>query len=185
MHTCIRSRITPLGFALIALATQPVLASEVEPLACKPGLTHATVTNGYAITHSVAARKQTGRICLAMVNDEGQEVFNDCGTLIGVINAVDPATGAPTRMSHKAVFGMEEHFQTKGDVPLYLFPTDPNDPAPCAFNIGESYTRLKTGTGAFGNGQLRVEAHGVVDECSERGSNTFDISGEACLNLGY
>lgn len=175
----------PLGITLFVLATQPALSFGAEPLACGSGLTHATITSGHAITHTVTARKQTGQICLTMADDEGHEVFNDCGTLIGMINAVDPATGTPTRLSHKAIFGMEELFQTKGDVPLYAYPTDPNDPAPCAFNIGESYTRLKTGTGVFSNGQLRVEAHGVVDECSERGSNTFDVSGEACLNLGY
>ncbi|MEW5789817.1 MAG: hypothetical protein AB1899_18405 [Pseudomonadota bacterium] len=174
-----------LGVALALLASQPVTASETEPLVCRPGQTHATLTGGYAITHPVNDIRQVGRICLTLSDDQGQTVFHQCGALNGQIKAVDPYTGAPSQLSHRAVFPTEELFQTAGDTVTYFYPTDPNDPAPCAFNVGEVFNHVKVGTGIFHRGQLRVEAHGLMDFCSELPTNTFDLTGEACLNLGH
>jgi len=166
----------------IVCATVTSQASVAEPLSCRAGYTHATITAGSAATVNLSAIRQVGHICLKMENDAGKVVFDDCGALIGTVTATD-AVGNPTRLSHTAVFELLESFKTVDDTPFFGVPVDPTDPAPCAFNVGERFTKLKWGTGVFSGGALNVEALGVVSFCPSQNKNTFVLSGDACLKL--
>ncbi|MCP5279135.1 MAG: hypothetical protein H6935_12345 [Thiobacillus sp.] len=146
-------------------------------LACKAGYTHVTITEGTAATVNVSETKQVGQLCLTMENDAGRVVFDDCGALIGTVTERD-ALGNPTKLSHTAVFELLESFKTANDTVLYAVPQ-----SECSFNVAESMTRLKWGTGVFLGGKLNAEATGMVSFCPGQNKNTFEITGEACLRL--
>lgn len=168
--------------AAMLCATAPFQAAAVDPLTCRAGYTHATIAEGSAVTVNISEAKQVGHLCLKMVNDRNRVVFDDCGALIGTVTATDEL-GNPTRLSHTAVFELLQSFKTLDDEPFFGVPVDPADPAPCAFNVGERFTKLKWGTGVFQGGVLNVEAVGVISFCPLRNKNTFVLTGEACLKL--
>lgn len=163
-----------LASIIIAAASQATLAAD---LSCRSGYTHVTITDGTVATVNVSETKQVGQICLAMVNDAGRVVFDDCGALIGTVTEKD-ALGNPAKLSHTAVFELLESFKTDGDQVLYGVPL-----SECSFQIGESMAKLKWGTGVFLGGQLKARADGVVSFCPGQNKNTFAITGEACLRL--
>ncbi len=171
----------PIACLVLVLLAVPAVAAN---LACRPGQTHASIADGSAVTVNLSEIKQAGQICLKLVDDRGAVAFDECGSLLGLVTGVDPATGAATSLSHKAVFDAESSFQTVQDQPLYFIPTDPTDPEPCSFLIGEAFTHLKAGTGLFQGGALNVEAQGTVSFCPGDNRNRFTLTGEACLRRG-
>jgi len=165
--------------ALLVIASAPANASG---LTCRYGYTHATITEGTAVTVNVSQTKQVGQLCLVMEDDNGSVVFDDCGALIGTVTETD-AYGQPTKLSHTAVFELLESFKTVDDQPLYSVPLGDPGSTPCAFSVGEAFTQLKWGTGIFRGGSLNATAEGTVSFCPGANRNTFEISGEACLRL--
>lgn len=162
------------AFIVIAAVSQGGVAGS---LACRSGYSHVTITEGTAATVNVSETKQIGQLCLTMQNDAGRVVFDDCGALIGKVTERD-ALGNPTKLSHTAVFELLESFKTENDQVLYAMPL-----SDCSYQVAESMTRLKWGTGVFLGGKLNAKAEGVVSFCPGQNKNTFEITGEACLRL--
>lgn len=179
----------------IACTAVTYQAAMAEPLSCRGGHTHVTITHGSAVTANLSAIRQIGHLCVRMEDDQGKEVFNDCGALIGTVTATD-TYGNPTKFSHTAAFeplaspgndksGYErlESFKTVDDTLFFAAPVDNAGQPPCAFNVRERFTTMGWGTGVFKDGALNMEAVGVVSFCPSQNYNAFVLSGDACLKL--
>ncbi len=156
------------AFSSVALA---------EPLTCKFGYTHVSITEGSATMINVSETKQVGQLCMTMQDDAGKVVFDDCGALIGTVTEQDDM-GNPVKLSHTAVFELFESFKTVDDKVLSGEPINE-----CSFQVSESFSKLKWGTGVFLGGKLNARADGVVSFCPGQNKNTFVITGDACLRL--
>jgi hypothetical protein len=161
-------------FIVLSLAGSTAMAGS---LACNPGFTHVTISQGVVSTMNVSSSKQVGHMCLTMQDDAGRVVFEDCGALIGMVTEAD-GQGMPSKLSHTLIFDMKQGLQTSGDTLLYAVPL-----SACSFQVGESLTRLNWGSGVFQGGSLNVRADGVLSYCPDDNKNTLALSGEACMRL--
>ena len=165
---------------LTTLSLLPI--QSMAAMQCGTGLTHVSVS-GNVTTLNVSATKQVGQICLAMIQSaNGQEVFNDCGALVGKVVSADPQTGAST-LAHTAVFDFRNMFVTKNDQAQIITPPLAFDDAgaPCAFGVTETISELDKGAGIFRGGQVNITATGNISFCPSQNLNTFTLQGEACV----
>lgn len=164
---------------LAALSLFPL--QSMAAMQCGKGLTHVNV-NGNVTMLNVSDSKQVGQICVTLVRTEnGREVFDDCGALVGKVVSADVQTGSST-LTHTAVFDLRDMFVTRNDQAQITGILNVDETgAPCAFSVVESISEIQRGAGIFRDGQIAVTAFGSISFCPGHNLNTFTLQGEACV----
>jgi hypothetical protein len=147
---------------------------------CPLGTTPVSVT-GRVTTINISPTKQAGQICVTLTTADGQEMFEDCGALMGKMTATDASTGSST-LNHVAIFDLLQSFHTVGDTAQVISVTRADaDGAPCAMTVREHMTNLQGGTGIFQDASIDVFADGSISFCPDKNLNTFQLSGQGCV----
>jgi len=150
---------------------------------------------GSVTTENATPTLQIGSINLTLDN-EGQEVFSETGSLVGNITGADGLGGF--FLSHVARFPQGNSFNTTGDKAVWklqdldptsfvrLFGEDNNllldaEGNPCSFYIHETISNISRGTKFFKDiTSAEVFADGYISNCPSENENYFDLSGEIC-----
>jgi len=135
---------------------------------------------GSLTTENVTSTLQIGNVSLTLSDQSGSQVFSETGSLVGNITGADgPGT---TFLSHKARFPQGDSFITEGDVAQITGILDFDENGPCAFTIYEQITDIAKGTRFFKNvTSVNVTALGSVSNCPGLNENSFDLTGEICV----
>jgi hypothetical protein len=138
---------------------------------------------GDVTTMNISETQQTGQVCMKLTEASGKQVFNSCGAILGEILSRDETGGS--LLSHVAAFKGGHAFQTDNDAAQVTGVTAVDaSGVPCAFDVVESVTQLKWGSGIFRKGSFEITALGNVSACPDKNLNTFQLSGVACLRSG-
>jgi hypothetical protein len=135
---------------------------------------------GSLTTENITPTLQMGNMTLTL-SDENGGVFRETGSLVGNITGGEAALGQSV-LSHKARFPQGDSFVTDGDVAQVWEVLVFDEGVPCAFTIYEQITDIAKGTKFFKNvTSVNVTAQGTVYNCPGMNENSFDLSGELCV----
>jgi len=142
--------------------------------------------SGSVSTVNITSTLQVGNISLTL-SDSGSPVFSETGSLVGNITGAD---GFFTMyLSHKARFPQGDSFVTNDDEAVPDFQStgnpvrgvDENGNA-CSYWIRETISDIVKGTRLFKNvTSVNVIADGYISSCPNENVNSFDLSGELCV----
>lgn len=156
------------------------LSLGAQALDCPAGTSPVTLS-GRITTINLSETKQVGQICLTLTKADGREAFDDCGALLGKVVTMDETTGTST-LNHTAVFDLLNSFHTAGDTAQVTgVAAVDDDGAPCALNVVEHMTRIKSGSGVFAGAIVDATAEGTVSFCPDKNLNTFRLRGQGCM----
>ena len=134
---------------------------------------------GSLTTENVTPTLQIGNVTLTL-SDETGEVFSETGSLVGNITGADGFV--KTFLSHKARFPQGDSFVTDGDEAQVTGVLAVDDGLPCGVSIYETITDIPKGTRLFKNvTRVNVIALGAVYNCPFLNENSFELSGELCV----
>jgi len=166
--------------SLLVLSALVIIPFQAHAALQCDGGTAVSVT-GHVTTINISQTRQVGQICLSLSDASGNQVFDDCGALIGRIVATD--SNGVSYLNHTALFDLPNAFKTYHDTATVTgdaLETDATG-APCALPVQEHISQLKWGTGVFRKASFDITADGVVSFCPKKNVNKFDLVGEGCL----
>lgn len=133
---------------------------------------------GNTVTKNITETIQVGNIALTLTGADGNVVFSETGSLVGVITGT-LQDGRPI-LSHTAKFHKGVSFTSEGDIA-----TPTSDPSGCSFSAMEVISRFAKGTKLFSKLQPNLNDGGIVAEgnfsnCPDLNENTFSFRGQVC-----
>lgn len=137
--------------------------------------------SGRVTTLNISPTRQAGQICMTLTNASGQEVFDQCGAILGDVVSANRETGQST-LNHTILFSKAQGLTTKNDA-AQITGVQAVDATgmPCAFNVVEKITQISWANGILRSGPVDITAVGTVSACANKNLNSFTLSGSACI----
>ncbi len=141
--------------------------------------------SGKIRTTNLSDTVQTGSIWIT-IRLKGVPFFIRRGQVIGrtLEQGIDTNTGQPYAIvNHNIFFGFNTVLATNRDLAL-LTPTRFNNGVPCAFDVVEEITDTVGNNllGALSDKASKIVAKGYISYCPGSNRNSFELSGEVCLD---
>ena len=137
--------------------------------------------SGRITTINTSPTRQAGQICVTLTKASGQDVFDQCGALLGTVVTSNQQTGSTT-LNHTALFSKRQAFTTRNDVAQItgIQAVDASG-VPCAFSVVEKINRITWSTGLLQTCAVDITAVGTTSTCADKNINTLTLTGKVCI----